>query len=73
MSAGRYLQLKRLAKAHAAICRADNRAARIAEFARSAGFANPDRFASLYKAAYGETPSATLRRATGITSASEIA
>jgi AraC-like DNA-binding protein len=71
VSPTRYLQLKRLAKAHAAILRADNRVARIAEFARTAGF-EPDRFASLYKAAYGETPIATLRRSRKISSGSEI-
>jgi AraC-like DNA-binding protein len=42
---------------------ADPRTAAIAEIARIAGFTDPDRFADLYTAAYGETPSATLRRA----------
>ena len=71
ISASRYLQLKRLAKAHAAIRHADDRTTRISELARSAGF-EPDRFATLYKSVYGETPIATLRRSRRISSASEI-
>jgi AraC-like DNA-binding protein len=59
----RYAQLRQLTHARTAICHADPRTARIAELARLAGFARPGHFAELYKAAYGETPIATLRRA----------
>jgi AraC-like DNA-binding protein len=59
----RYLQLRQLASTRAAILRADPRTVKIAELARMAGFNQADRFSDLYKAAYGEAPSATLRRA----------
>jgi AraC-like DNA-binding protein len=68
----RYLQLRRLASARAAIRCADTRTARIGELARSFGFAEPGRFAILYKAVYGETPVATLRRLREVSPASEI-
>jgi AraC-like DNA-binding protein len=68
----RYLQLRRLAGVRAAIRCADTRTARIGELARSFGFAEPSRFAILYKAVYGETPIATLRRQREISPASEI-
>ncbi len=55
VSPRRYLQLRKLACARAAIRRADPRTAGIGEIARIAGFTDPDRFADLYKAAYGET------------------
>jgi AraC-like DNA-binding protein len=68
----RYLQLRRLAGVRAAIRCADTRTARIAELARSFGFAEPGRFANLYKEVYGETPIATLRRLREISPASGI-
>ena len=68
----RYLQLRRLAGVRGAIRRADTRTARIGELARSFGFAEPGRFTILYKAVYGETPVATLRRLREISPASEI-
>ena len=61
----RYTEMRQLAHAHAAIRRADPRTARIAVLARTAGFAEPNRFTELYKTAYGETPIVTLRRAGG--------
>ena len=65
VSPQRYMQLRQLMRARALIRRADPRTARITELARVAGFAEPGRFTDLYKAAYGETPIATLRRAGG--------
>jgi AraC-like DNA-binding protein len=63
VSARRYVRLHRLKLAHVAILRADPRTARIAELARYNGFTNAGRFARIYRALYGEAPSATLRRA----------
>lgn len=59
---GRYVQLRRLMRVRAAIIRADPGRARLSELATSGGFNQPGRFAALYRAAFGETPSATLRR-----------
>ena len=56
-----YVQLRRLRRVRAAIRGADPRA-RIGDLARSGGFAEHGRFATLYRLTYGETPSATLRR-----------
>ena len=60
MSPGRYLRLRQLRLARAALRRPDC-AATVAEVARRYGFGEPGRFASLYRAVYGEAPSATLR------------
>ena len=57
-----YLQLRRLQFVRAAILRADPATARIAEIATEGGFTDLGRFASLYRGAFGETPSTTLRR-----------
>jgi AraC-like DNA-binding protein len=62
VSPRRYVQLRQLTHARAAIRRADPRTARISELARSAGFTERH-FADLYKAVFGETPITTLRRA----------
>ncbi len=63
VSAWRYMQLRRLTRVRAAIVRADPKKARIAELAVRGGFTQRGRFAALYRAAFGETPSTTLRRA----------
>jgi AraC-like DNA-binding protein len=63
VTARRYGQLRRLQLVRAAILHADPREARISVLAREAGFTEPGRFAGLYRAIYGEAPSATLRRA----------
>ncbi len=60
MSPARYLRLRQLRLARAALRRTDC-AATVAEVARRYGFGEPGRFASLYRAVYGEAPSATLR------------
>ena len=59
MSPGRYLRLRQLRLARAALRRTD--CATVAEVARRYGFGELGRFASLYRAVYGEAPSATLR------------
>lgn len=61
----RYIQLRRLKRVRAAILRADPKKARVADLASYGGFTQPGRFAVLYRAAFGETPSTTLRRAGG--------
>jgi AraC-like DNA-binding protein len=59
----RYIRLRRLAMVRAAILRAESTKARIGELARSGGFNDRGHFAVIYRSAYGETPSATLRYA----------
>ncbi len=56
-----YARLKRLNRARAMLSRADH-VTSIAEIARSHGFPEPGRFATAYRALFGETPSATLLR-----------
>ena len=63
MSPTRYLLLRRLNMARSALRRADPAHASIAEIARSCQFGEPGRFAVTYRTVFGETPSATLRRA----------
>jgi AraC-like DNA-binding protein len=58
----KYMLLRRLHLVHAAILRSEGQSTRVAEFARNAGFTQLGRFAAHYRAAFGETPSATLRR-----------
>jgi|SRR5271166_1529259 len=60
VSPQKYMRLRRLHLVRAAIHRADG--AGVAELARHAGFTEPSRFAALYRAAFGETPSTTLLR-----------
>jgi len=62
MSPVRYLRLRRLKLARAALRRLDAATTSVAAVARRYGFGELGRFASLYRAVYGETPSATLRR-----------
>ncbi len=63
VDARRYMQLRRLRLLRLAILNADPRTARIGELAQRAGFTAGGRLAELYRAIYGETPSAPLRRA----------
>lgn len=65
VGAGRYKHLRRLGQARAAIMRAGDEKASIAEIARHAGF-NKHRFSAHYRAAFGETPSMTRQRARSV-------
>ena len=65
IGAHRYIRLRQLQLARSAILHEDPRTARIADLARHAGFTDPSRFAAEYRAAFGETPTATLRRTGG--------
>jgi len=70
----RYARLRRLNLARSALLRADPNASAVATIARAHGFSELGRFAAAYRVAFGETPSATLRRAGYIaTDAAEIA
>jgi AraC-like DNA-binding protein len=59
----RYVLLRRLNMARAALRRADPATASVAEIARGCQFREPGRFAVAYRAVFGEPPSETLRRA----------
>jgi AraC-like DNA-binding protein len=61
-SPGRYLRLRRLNMVRAALRRADPVSASVAEIAQRYQFSELGRFAAAYRAIFGETPSATLRR-----------
>jgi AraC-like DNA-binding protein len=56
-----YARLRRLNLARSALLKA-HRATGVAELARAHGFPEPGRFAVAYRALFGETPRATLRR-----------
>jgi transcriptional regulator GlxA family with amidase domain len=58
----RYLLLRRLNNARAALRRADDSTASVASIAREHQFVELGRFAATYRAAFGETPLTTLRR-----------
>jgi AraC-like DNA-binding protein len=62
MGPTRYLRLRRLSLVRAALRWADP-ATDIAAIARRYGFSEPGRFATAYRAAFGEAPSTTLRGA----------
>ena len=62
---GRYLLMRRLKEARAALRAADPAAASVTDLARGCGFTELRRFARAYEMAYGEAPWATLRRAPG--------
>ena len=57
-----YARLRRLNHVRAALARSDPARTSIAAIAREHGFSEPGRFAISYRALFGETPSATLRR-----------
>jgi AraC-like DNA-binding protein len=59
----RYVLLRRLKQVRAALGAADPDTANVAELARDHGFTELGRFAGVYQAMFGETPSVTLRRA----------
>ena len=64
----RYVRLQRMQQVHRALRSGTPGAASVSEVARRHGFRDPGRFASNYRAVYGELPSATLRRSSrGIT------
>jgi AraC-like DNA-binding protein len=65
ISPSRYVLLRRLKRARAALQNADPAAASVAEIARRCGFTELGRFAGAYRTAYGESPSTTLRRMPG--------
>ena len=65
VSPSRYLLLRRLKQARIALREADPATASVAEIARACGFTQLGRFAGVYQSAFGETPSATLRRLPG--------
>ena len=58
----RYLLMRRLREVRSAILRADPNGTPIGDLAQAAGFSSAGGFAASYRAAFGETPSATLRR-----------
>jgi transcriptional regulator GlxA family with amidase domain len=62
ISPARYILLRRLRAVHRALRDADPDLANVAELARLHGFTQPGRFAGVYRAAFGESPSSTLQR-----------
>ena len=66
ISPSRYVLLRRLKRVRIALRDADPNTADVAELARYCGFTELGRFAGVYHAAFGETPSTTLRRAPGV-------
>jgi AraC-like DNA-binding protein len=65
ISPNRYMLLRRLKAARIALRIADPVAASVAEIANGCGFTELGRFAVAYQAAFGESPSTTLRRSPG--------
>ena len=63
VSPARYVLLRRLRAVRRALGDADPDLANVAELARLHGFTQPGRFAGVYSAAFGESPSSTLQRA----------
>jgi transcriptional regulator GlxA family with amidase domain len=63
ISPSRYVLLRRLKQVRIALQDADSAITSVAELARGCGFTELERFAGVYQAAFGETPSSTLRRA----------
>jgi transcriptional regulator GlxA family with amidase domain len=65
-----YARLRRLNFARLTLLKADSAATSIADVARSHGFSEPGRFAVAYRALFGESPQASLRRARSISAES---
>jgi AraC-like DNA-binding protein len=63
VSPSRYVLLRRLKQVRRALNEAAPNIANVSELARSYGFTQAGRFAGTYRAAFGESPSTTLRRA----------
>ena len=63
ISPAQYVLLRRLKAVRRAPRDADPDEANVAELARLHGFTQPGRFAGVYSAAFGESPSSTLQRA----------
>jgi AraC-like DNA-binding protein len=61
MGPGRYMRLRRMQLVRHALRRADASETSVAQVARRYGFEELGRFASAYRARYGELPSATLK------------
>ena len=72
VSPHRYLRLRQLNLAHRALKLADPATRSVTEIATEHGFWELGRFAVAYRALYGETPSATLRRAPSIDAAPRV-
>ena len=66
ISPSRYVLLRRLKRVRVALRDANPNTADVAELAQYCGFTELGRFAGVYHAAFGETPSTTLRRAPGV-------
>jgi AraC-like DNA-binding protein len=62
ISPARYVLLRRLKAMRRALLDADPDLVNVAELARLHGFTQPGRFAGIYRAAFGESPSSTLRQ-----------
>ena len=65
MSPTQYVLLRRLKEVRRALREADPDMVNVADVAHRFGFAQLGRFAGRYRATFGETPSATLRRTPG--------
>ena len=65
ISPSRYMLLRRLKAVRIALRDADPATASVAEIASGCGFTELGRFAGAYQTAFGESPSATLRRSRG--------
>jgi AraC-like DNA-binding protein len=62
MGPNRYVRLHRMQQVHRALQSGNIDTASVSEIAERHGFRDPGRFATNYRAVYGEVPSATLRR-----------
>src|SRR5208282_4059956 len=61
MSPARYLRLRHLKLVRRALLKPESATTNVAAVAKRYGFTELGRFASVYRAVYGEAPSATLR------------